>query len=50
MYLDPLWKIYKENNKSVYSDNSVYLLVDIKTNALKTYKVLENILKNINQC
>ena len=45
MYLDPLWEIYKANNKSVYSDNSVYLLVDIKTNALKTYKVLENILK-----
>jgi len=45
MYLDPLWKIYKENNKSVYSNNSVYLLVDIKTNAIKTYQVLENILK-----
>ena len=45
MYLDPLWEIYKANNKSVYSKNSVYLLVDIKTNALKTYEVLENILK-----
>ena len=44
MYLDPLWKIYKENNKSVYSDNSVYLLVDIKTTSYGTGQLIENII------
>ena len=46
MYLDPLWKIFNSNGNSIYTDNSLYLLVDVKTNALKTYKVLENILTN----
>ena len=45
MYLDPLWEIFNSNDNSIYTDNSLYLLVDVKTNALKTYKILENILK-----
>ena len=44
MYLDPLWKIYLNNNKSIYDKSTLYLLVDIKTPALKTYKLLEKIL------
>ena len=44
MYLKPLWKIYLDNDKSIYSGSTLYLLVDIKTSALKTYKLLENIL------
>ena len=46
MYLDPLWEIFNSNDNSIYTDNSLYLLVDVKTNALKTYKILENILTN----
>ena len=46
MYLDPLWEIFNSNDNSIYTDNSIYLLVDVKTNALKTYKILKNILKN----
>ena len=43
MYLDPLWKIYLDN-KSIYGNSTLYLLVDVKTSALKTYKLLEDIL------
>ena len=44
MYLDPLWKKYLSNNETIYKNTSLYLLVDIKTDALKTYKYLEVIL------
>ena len=37
MYLKPLWKIYLDNNKSIYGNSTLYLLVDIKTTAIKTY-------------
>ena len=42
MYLKPLWKIYLDN-KSIYGNSTLYLLVDIKTTAIKTYKLLEDI-------
>lgn len=44
MYLDPLWDRYLANNETIYENTSLYLLVDVKTNALKTYKYLEVIL------
>ena len=44
MYLNPLWERYLANNKTIYKNTSLYLLVDVKTNALKTYKYLEVIL------
>ena len=46
LYLDPLWKNYKDNNGEIYkNDNSLYLLVDIKTSAEKTYRALEKTLR-----
>ena len=44
MYLEPLWERYLANNETIYKNTSLYLLVDVKTNALKTYKYLEVIL------
>ena len=45
LYLDPLWVEYKNNNGKIYKNGeSLYLLVDIKTSAEKTYKTLKTIL------
>jgi len=45
LYLEPLWTEYKNNNGKIYNnDESLYLLVDIKTSAEKTYKTLKKIL------
>ena len=45
LYLDPLWAKYIENNGEIYNNGeSLYLLVDIKTSAEKTYKTLKSIL------
>lgn len=42
MYLKPLWKRYNDNKGSIYKTPSrFYLLIDIKTGALSTYKLLE---------
>ena len=46
-YLDKLYKIYKKNNGDIYLNRSpLFLLVDIKRSANKTYEVLNNTLKN----
>jgi|TARA_B110000967_G_C18875991_1_gene558313 hypothetical protein len=44
MYLEPLWERYLANDETIYKNASLYLLVDIKTSALKTYKILETLL------
>ena len=45
LYLEPLWVEYKNNNGKIYNNGeSLYLLVDIKTSAEKTYKALKTIL------
>lgn len=46
LYLDPLWENYKNNDGNIYqNENSLYLLVDIKTSAEKTYRALEKTLR-----
>lgn len=46
LYLDPLRKIVKENRGKVYEgDISFILLIDIKSNADTTYRVLREVLK-----
>jgi glycerophosphoryl diester phosphodiesterase len=45
LYLEPLKKIVRENNLSVYGDGTpLMLLVDIKDDGLETYKRLHDIL------
>jgi len=45
LYLDPLWGEYTKNKGKIYNnDESLYLMVDIKTPAEKTYKTLKTIL------
>ena len=47
LYLDTLYKIFLDNNGYIYkNDNSLYLLVDIKTSANDTYIVLDKLLRN----
>ena len=47
LYLEPLKKRIIENNGSVYgNDEEIILLVDIKDDALRTYRLLDKILKN----
>jgi hypothetical protein len=47
MYLKPLQKLVKKNNGKVYADcdSLFYLMIDIKTDAEATYKVLVEVLK-----
>lgn len=50
MYLEPLKRIIKENNSSVYGNGMpLILLVDIKDNGLTTYKRLHDILSGYRQ-
>jgi hypothetical protein len=45
LYLDPLKKVIRQNNGSVYGDGSTLILfVDIKDDGLRTYKLLHAIL------
>ncbi len=45
LYLEPLKKIVSENNGSVYGNGEeIILLIDIKDDGLKTYKLLHQIL------
>ncbi len=45
-YLDKLYQVYEENNGYIYENNDpLFLLVDIKTEANKTYESLNNSLK-----
>lgn len=45
LYLDPLNEIVNKNNGSVYgTDEELILLVDFKSEGIKTYKILHNIL------
>ena len=45
-YLDKLYEVYEENNGYIYENNDpLFLLVDIKTEANKTYEILNNSLK-----
>ncbi len=47
LYLDPLKKIISKNNGSVYGEGTeLILLVDIKDDGLRTYKLLHKILEN----
>lgn len=47
LYLDPLKEIISQNNGSVYAEGTeLILLIDIKDNGLKTYKVLHKILES----
>ena len=47
MYLDNLYQIYIDNDGWIYNEgNDLILLIDIKTSAYDTYKVIEKILKN----
>jgi len=47
LYLDPLKEIISQNNGSVYGEGTeLILLIDIKDNGLKTYKVLHKILES----
>ena len=47
LYLDTLYKIFLDNNGYIYkNDNSLFLLVDIKTSANDTYIVLDKLLRN----
>jgi hypothetical protein len=49
LYLDPLKKRIGENNGSVYSNgDEIILLVDIKDDAMRTYQLLDKILKHYN--
>jgi len=46
LYLNPIGQIIKRNNGSVYGEGSeLILLVDIKSDGLETYKMLDQILK-----
>jgi len=49
LYLDPLFKIYKERNNSIYSNTPLILLIDFKSESEQLYKVLENVLISYNQ-
>jgi hypothetical protein len=47
LYLDPLKEIISKNNGSVYGEGTeLILLVDIKDDGLRTYKLLHQILEN----
>lgn len=47
LYIDPLKKIISKNNGSVYGEGTeLILLVDIKDDGLKTYKLLHKILES----
>ncbi len=47
LYLDPLKEIISKNNGSVYGEGTeLILLVDIKDDGLKTYKILHKILES----
>ena len=47
LYLDPLKKIISKNNGSVYGEGTeLILLIDIKDDGLRTYKLLHQILKS----
>ncbi len=47
LYLEPLKKLTEENNGSVYGNGEeIILLVDIKDDGLRTYKLLHKILEN----
>lgn len=49
LYLDPLKEIISKNNGSVYGEGTeLILLVDIKDDSLKTYKLLHKILESYN--
>ena len=49
IYLDKLYQIYIDNEGWIYDrSNDLILLIDIKTSANKTYKVLKNVLNNYN--
>tara|TARA_B100000131_G_scaffold286972_1_gene297281 strand:+ start:75 stop:917 length:843 start_codon:yes stop_codon:yes gene_type:complete len=46
LYLNDLWVEYLGNNKKIYeNNNTLFLLVDIKTSGMKTYFALREILK-----
>ena len=47
LYLNPLKKRIEKNNGSVYGNGEeIILLIDIKDDGLKTYQILDRILKN----
>ncbi|MHA7111823.1 phosphatidylinositol-specific phospholipase C/glycerophosphodiester phosphodiesterase family protein [Sunxiuqinia elliptica] len=51
LYLDPLQNLIQENGGAVYGDgHSIYLLVDIKDDAVKTYQLLHKILEDYEDC
>ncbi len=45
LYLKPLAKIWKERGQEIYRDTPLILLIDIKSDAEKTYPVLKELLK-----
>ena len=46
LYLDPLWAIYQANDGEIYSDATLLLHADMKTETEATWRVLENTLRN----
>lgn len=49
LYLNPLQKIWRERNQEIYRDEPLILLIDIKSNAEKTYLALQELLKKHNE-
>lgn len=41
IYLDPIFKIYKDRGNKIYNNSSLILMIDIKTEANKTYHTLK---------
>jgi hypothetical protein len=45
-YLDPLWGIYHKRGGVIYPQGPLYLHVDMKTETVKTWTLLQNVLQN----